>query len=738
MEEAGIKLVAENEDGFKRSMQSAQSAVDNFTGDLGGAQVQRVNGFQAALTGAFTAISGAAIEMAMQAGKAVVGFVTDSIGAAGDFEQGMSVLKAASGATAEEMKVLRETSIALGNDITLPATSAASAAEAMTELVKAGLSVEDSQNAARGALQLATAAQIDDALNTFSMDGTEAVKVADMLAAGANASAASATDIADGFKQAGAIFNASNQDADDLITALSMLTNVGYTGSDAGTALKNAFMKLNAPTKEGAAMMEALGINVFNAEGKMKPMNEVIDIFSKSMAGMTDEQKNAALATILQSDGMKAFLPLMEAGKAGFDEMNAKINENGAAAKMAGAQTEGFKGAQAALANTLDTLQLIIGTALLPILTDLVNNAILPAAQAVMGFVQSLIAGEGAAGLLVDTITGFFEMMAGGGGDVDMFYQPLIGLMEAFGMTDTAIDSALDAVDWFVGALSSAKDAIGAVLAGLQAVIMAVFGQVQAFITAHGDEIKAVMKAAWEVIQLAIQAAIMFYEKVVAPTLQKIAKWIDDHGAEIQAVFETVWNAIKFAIDTALIAIKGILTAAMQLMQGDTEGALNTLKVTFETIWNKIKAAVEGIVNNLAQNLRAKFEEIKSGITGAITGAYNAVVAQLAQWAQLGSAIITGIIDGIKSQAQALLDQIRGVIMGAIRSAINIFPEFMRPALLAFFGISANSASGFKGSSAGGAGGGFTTYGNTYNLNVTTTASAGVVMDSFAIMQAYG
>lgn len=773
VEETGVRLVAEGEQQFKDAIKGAGEAVQRTTDlwqDAEGrwrtssgrfasdaekmaAGVENatkqasggISGFREIAVGALREVGAAALNMAAEAGQAVVGFVTDSISAAGDFEQGMSVLQAASGATDEEMKSLRETSIALGNDITLPATSAASAAEAMTELVKAGLSVEDSQNAARGALQLATAAQIDEAtaagivaaaLNTFGMKGTEAVKVADMLSAGANASAASATDIADGFKQAGAIFNASNQDADDLITALSMLTNVGYTGSDAGTALKNAFMKLNAPTKEGAALMEALGINVFDAEGKMKPMNEVIDIFSKSMAGMTEEQKNAALATILQSDGMKAFLPLMEAGKDGFDEMNAKINENGAAAKMAGAQTEGFKGAQAALANTMETLQLIIGSALLPILTDLLNNAIVPGAQAVMGFVQSLLAGEGAAGLLVETVSGFFEMMSSGGGDVDMFYQPLIGLMEAFGMTDESIDMALDAVDGFVGAISTMVQSTSVYIEALKAVIFVVFGEVQKFIAAHGDEIMAIFQQAWEVVQLAIQTAAMYYEKVLAPTLQKIAKWIQDHSDEIQAVFTTVWNIISGVIRTVLSIITGVLKAAMQLMQGDTEGAMETIKNTFITIWNKIRDAIEAIVNNLAQALRKKFEEIKSGITGAIQGAYDAVVKTLEGWLKLGESIITNIIDGIKSQAQALLNQISSVITGAIRAAINLFPEFLRGPLYAFFGISANSAQGFRGSSAGG--GNFTSYGNTYNLKLTTTASANAVMDSFAVMQAFG
>ena len=51
--------------------------------------------------------------------------------------------------------------------------------------------------------------------------------VADQLAAGANASAASMTDLSQGFQQAGFAFNATGQNTDDLITGLAMLTNVG-------------------------------------------------------------------------------------------------------------------------------------------------------------------------------------------------------------------------------------------------------------------------------------------------------------------------------------------------------------------------------------------------------------------------------------------------------------------------------------------------------------------------------
>lgn len=715
LEEAGLRFVAENEDGFKRSMQNAQGAVDNFTGDLAGAQTQRVNGFQAMLTGAFAGITTAAIDMAAQATQAVTGFVTDSIGAANDFAKGQSILQATTGATAEEMKAVSDLSIALGNDLSLPASSAMDANTAILELVKGGMSLEQAMDAAKGTLLLATAAETDageaakvtsSILNAFGLEGKEATRIVDLLAGAAAAGAGEVSDYAQGFQQAGFAFNMTGQDAGDLATALQTLIESGLTGSDAGTALKNAMMRLQNPTAEAAELMERMNISVYDAQGNMKPFPEILGIFNEKMAGMTNEQRDAALGTIFLSDGLKAMSPLLDEGTAKFLERKAAVSESGQAEKLASAQMEGFNGASAALTNTLETLQLVIGTALLPILTDLFNKYIIPGAQWVMNLVQS-----------------FLDASASG----EDMGATLSGIIPGF-------DGIMSVVDSLKIMFEGALPAITSVINGIRDVITAVFGEVQKFIDEHGDEIMAVLKDAWEVIQLAIDTAVMYYEKIVAPTLEKIAKWISDHSDEIQAVFKTAWDAIKLAIDTVLTAIKGILTAAMQLMQGDTEGALNTLKTTFETIWNNIKGAIEGIVNNLAQGLRQKFEEIKSGITGAIQGAYDAVKKTLEGWLALGSSIITNIIDGIKSQAQALLNQIKGVVEGAIRAAVNLFPEFLRAPLLAFFGLS--GATGQNKNSGASA---YTNYGGNvyYNLNVTSMASPNVVMESFAVMQAF-
>ncbi|WP_196300897.1 hypothetical protein, partial [Streptococcus pneumoniae] len=70
-------------------------------------------------------------------------------------------------------------------------------------------------------------------------------------------------------------------------------------------------------------------------------------------------QREMALKTILQGDGMKALLPLLDAGVEGFDAMKAKVMVAGAAEEMAAAKMEGFKGAMGGLSNAVDTLKRI-------------------------------------------------------------------------------------------------------------------------------------------------------------------------------------------------------------------------------------------------------------------------------------------------------------------------------------------------------------------------------------------
>src|SRR4051794_36684276 len=68
---------------------------------------------------------------------------------AGELQTSLNVFQATANASNKQMVAVRKTAIALGKDMTLPATSAKDAADAMLELAKGGLSVTQTMKAAR-------------------------------------------------------------------------------------------------------------------------------------------------------------------------------------------------------------------------------------------------------------------------------------------------------------------------------------------------------------------------------------------------------------------------------------------------------------------------------------------------------------------------------------------------------------------------------------------------------------
>ncbi len=215
-----------------------------------------------------------------------------------EYDSALNNFRAVSQATDTQMKQVSETAIALGDDIKLPGVSAGDAAEAMTELAKAGFSVDESMAAARGTLQLATAAQTDAAeaahiaaeqINAFNLQAADSGKVADILANAANESAADITGIADSMQQVSAVSHAAGLSLTDTAAAVALMANNSIQGSDAGTSLKSMLIALAAPSKKAQALMDQYGISVYDNAGHLKDLSGIIDSLTTSTAGLTDQ-----------------------------------------------------------------------------------------------------------------------------------------------------------------------------------------------------------------------------------------------------------------------------------------------------------------------------------------------------------------------------------------------------------------------------------------------------------------
>jgi len=312
------------------------------------------------------------------AGAGLGAAFTSTINLAGDFQRAMNILGSVTKATAGQIALARKEALRLGADAKLPATSARDAANAMTELAKAGLSVDQTIAAARGTLQLAAAAQIDEseaaqiaarALNAFGLQGEDANRVADVLAASANATSASMEDMAIALQQSSAVAHQFGLSIEDTAAAIGEMSNAGVIGSDAGTSLRVMLSRLVPVTQKAKDLMDELGIKVTDASGHYLSFRQIVKNYHDALVTLTPVEQQRVRLILFGQDAQRAANIVLGQGVEQFDKMKDAVSRQGAAAELSAAQNKGYKGALDAFKSSVETLQIVIGTKLLPIVT---------------------------------------------------------------------------------------------------------------------------------------------------------------------------------------------------------------------------------------------------------------------------------------------------------------------------------------------------------------------------------
>jgi TP901 family phage tail tape measure protein len=298
------------------------------------------------------------------------------------FEDNLNTLKAVTGGTAAEMAKAGSHARVLGSDLSLPAVSAGDAAEAMLELSKGGLTLQESMDAARGTLLLAAAANITGgeaakfqsaALQTFNLDAKEAGRVADVLANTANSASGEITDFGAGLQQAGTVANAFGWSIEETTTMLGLMANAGIRGSDAGTSLKTALTQLLTPTARQSEALAALGINMRDSSGQMISARDLSGQLASARERMSQAEFGAAAATAFGTDAVRTALVAAQAGTEGYDRLAEAVARQGGAQAIAEARTQGLSGAMGKFSSVVQDLALSIYEKLSPALQGIVD-----------------------------------------------------------------------------------------------------------------------------------------------------------------------------------------------------------------------------------------------------------------------------------------------------------------------------------------------------------------------------
>lgn len=302
------------------------------------------------------------------AGVAATALGVAAIKMAADFDASMSTVQANTGASADEMAQLRQAAIDAGADTIYSATESA---DAINELGKAGLSTSDILSGGlSGALNLAAsdgmevgqaAEYMSSAMAQFNLTGADATHIADLLAAGAGEALGNVSDFGEALNNVGSTANKFGLSIDTTVGTLAAFAHQGIIGAEAGTQLRSVLLALTNQTEKQRKATEEDGITLYDAQGNFVGMSSLAGQLKEKLGGLTQEQRNSAMATMFGSYAIQGANVLYAEGASGIDEWTKKVSQSGYAADLAAKKNDNLKGDLENLSGSFESLMISLG-----------------------------------------------------------------------------------------------------------------------------------------------------------------------------------------------------------------------------------------------------------------------------------------------------------------------------------------------------------------------------------------
>lgn len=308
----------------------------------------------------------------------IVGLGTAAVATGNSFEAQMSRVQAIAGATKDELEQLTNQAIQLGAETSFSATEVAAG---MENLASAGFTTNEIMEAMPGLLdlaassgaELATASEIAaSAIRGFGLEASEAGHVADVFAEAAARTNAQTEDMGEAMKYVAPVAKTVGLSIEETAAAIGIMSDAGIKGSQAGTTLRGALVRIVKPTKPVKEAMEELNVEFYKSDGTMKSLKEIIDDLQKSTKGLSEETKNQALAQIFGTEALSGMLALVNRGADDLEDITKSFEKaDGAAEEMADTMLDNTAGSLESLSGAIESAGIAIQKALSPEIREL-------------------------------------------------------------------------------------------------------------------------------------------------------------------------------------------------------------------------------------------------------------------------------------------------------------------------------------------------------------------------------
>ncbi len=595
---------------------------------------------------------------------------TAAVSTAANFESSMSQVQATMGITKDAMSTVNGESVNTMDTLSAlakkmgseTAFSASECAEALNYLALAGYDTQQMCDTLPTVLNLAAAGGIDlaaasdmvtDAMSALGMGVDEAGTMVDQMAKTASTTNTSVAQLGEGILTIGATAKTVKGGTAELNTALGILANNGIKGAEGGTHLRNVILSLQNPTDKAAACMEQLGLDVYDSEGNMRSLNDILGDLNTSMDGMTAAEKSNIIGQIFNKTDLSSVNALLANTGSTWDDLQQSIIDSGGAAQqMADTQLDNLQGQITILKSALEGLAISFG------------ELLLPAIKMIVGWVQKF----------VDWLNGMDEGTKKVVTTIALLAAALGPVLIVIGKVVSAVGTIMTIVPKVAGVINTVKTAFAALNTTMLAnpiflIIAAITALVAAFIYLWNtnedfrqfwinlwENVKEVAIAVWEAIKNFFTAA----WEAISSTAQAVWNGIKDF-------FSGLWEGIKTIFSTVVEVIKTIITTYFNIYKTIITTVLNAIKTVFTTIWNGIKTVVTTVVTAIQTFITTAWNAIKNTVT-TVLNAIKTVITTV--WNAIKSAV-TSVVNGIKSTITSVWNGIKSTVSSVVNSIKN-------------------------------------------------------------------
>ena len=675
--EIAIKIAGKVESSFKSALSQATKGLGTITKTV------------ASATAAAAAAVGAMGIAAINTGR--------------EFEGAMSQVAATmliDKTTAEGQKAFETLENAARECGASTAFSATEAAEALNYLALAGYDADKAATAlptvlklaGAGAMSLANASDmVTDSMSALGIAATEAnlTQFSDQLAQTASKANTSVAQLGEAILTVGGTAKGLAGGTTELNTALGILADNGLKGAEGGTHLRNIILSLQNPTDKAAASLQSLGVDVYDAQGNMRGLNDVFKDLQGAMAGMDNASKDSILSTLFNKTDLTAANAMLSNCADRFDELSAAVeNSAGACENMYAIQLDNLNGDIDILKSGLSDLGISIYQDLngpLREMTQLATSMVGELSEAYKsGGMEGMVGAVGGCmAEVVNTIADYAPQVVSMG--VDLLENFISGITDNSGALATAasevitvfveglftlvpqvILAGIDILTQFVQSMTAQLPQL--ISTGTQAIVNFVNGIIQRLpevISTALTLVQTLVNSIGQNAPMLISAAIQLIGNLVLGIVSMLPQLLQ-MGIQLilslaQGILSNLPQILQMGVQIIISLVSGITQMLPMIIQGGIQLIISLIQGIIANLGNIVQAAVQ-IVITLATGLIQAIPQLIAAIPQLVGAIIDTILST--NWLDVGIQIIKGLIDGILSTGKSLWNAIKSLFTG--------------------------------------------------------------------------